>query len=41
MGLEEDVFRTCLMKWQADGRFLERIQESQERQQRLLASLME
>jgi hypothetical protein len=41
VGLEEDVFRTCLMKWQADGRFLERIQESQERQQRLLASLME
>ena len=76
VGLDEEVFRNCLMKWQSvrgaprrrpppgagrasppahlsaphrasspsraqDGRFLERIQESQMRQQSLLSSLSE
>lgn len=41
IGLDEDTFRACLMKYQADSRFLEKIVESQRKQEAAREALLE
>lgn len=39
-GLSEDVFHACLMKYQDDPRFLQKIMESQQRQEQVREALL-
>jgi hypothetical protein len=40
VGLSEDDFQKCLMKWQADPRFFEKLAESQQAQEALRDELL-
>jgi hypothetical protein len=41
IGLSEDAFQRCLMKWQSDPRFFEKVAASQAAQEEARSALME